>query len=145
MRLGFSPGAWRDWKGLPASVQTRLKEKLLRYAQDPLRYAVKLSDGRIGGYRFRIGDYRVIFEIEHGTLIVLAVGHRKEIYRSTAALRVVRRSGGEFPPLTDRGSFAQFIGGAADHHIARVQTADHFDQVAFGCSLFHVYPLGAAV
>ena len=66
---------------MPASVQARLKEKLLRYAQDPLRYAVKLSDGRIGGYRFRIGDYRVIFEIEHGTLIVLAVGHRKEIYR----------------------------------------------------------------
>jgi mRNA interferase RelE/StbE len=81
MSVGFSPGAWRDWKGLSASVQTRLKEKLLRYSQDPLRYAVKLSDSRIGGYRFRIGDYRVIFEIEHGTLIVLAVGHRKEIYR----------------------------------------------------------------
>ena len=37
--------------------------------------------GRIGGYRFLMGDYRVIFEIEHGTLIVLAVAHRKEIYR----------------------------------------------------------------
>jgi len=35
----------------------------------------------LGQYRFRIGDYRVVFDIEGDTLFVLDVGHRKDIYR----------------------------------------------------------------
>ncbi|MDH4220892.1 MAG: type II toxin-antitoxin system RelE/ParE family toxin [Candidatus Aminicenantes bacterium] len=35
----------------------------------------------MGGYRFRIGDYRVIFDIEGNEIGVLRVGHRREIYR----------------------------------------------------------------
>jgi mRNA interferase RelE/StbE len=35
----------------------------------------------LGSYRFRIGDYRVIFDVEGANLIVLRVGHRREIYR----------------------------------------------------------------
>jgi mRNA interferase RelE/StbE len=81
MRIGFSPGAWRDWKRLPSAVRIRLQEKLARYAQDPLKHAVKLTDPQIGRYRFRVGDYRVVFDIEHDALVVLAVGHRKDIYR----------------------------------------------------------------
>jgi len=42
-------------------------------------------------------------------------------------------------------AFSQFIGAAADHHIAKAQVADHLDEVTFGRSLFHVYPFGAAV
>jgi len=38
-------------------------------------------DPRIGQYRFRIGDYRIIFDLADDTLCVLEVGHRKEIYR----------------------------------------------------------------
>ncbi len=81
MVIGFSPGAWRDWKRLPPDVQVRLKEKLIRYAADSLRHAVKLTDPRLGRYRFRIGDYRVVFDIAEDTLQILAVGHRKDIYR----------------------------------------------------------------
>jgi mRNA interferase RelE/StbE len=40
-----------------------------------------LTDPEIGTYRFRIGDYRVIFDLEGNDVIVLRVGHRKEIYR----------------------------------------------------------------
>ncbi|ACK42565.1 hypothetical protein Dtur_1287 [Dictyoglomus turgidum DSM 6724] len=32
------------------------------YAVDPLKYARKLISQKIGTYRFRIGDYRVIFD-----------------------------------------------------------------------------------
>jgi mRNA interferase RelE/StbE len=81
MEVAFSPGAWRKWRRLPAAVQRRLKEKLLRYSRDPLVYAVKLTDQSIGQYRLRIGDYRIVFDLERETLFVLAVGHRKEIYR----------------------------------------------------------------
>jgi mRNA interferase RelE/StbE len=35
----------------------------------------------MGQYRFRIGDYRIIFDLANDMLYVLDVGHRKEIYR----------------------------------------------------------------
>jgi mRNA interferase RelE/StbE len=81
MEIAFSPGAWRDWRKLPAAVQSRLKEKLLRYSRDPLKYAVKLTNPQLGQYRFRVGEYRIVFDFAGETLFVLAVGHRREIYR----------------------------------------------------------------
>lgn len=81
MEIAFTPTAWRAWQALPSKVQTRLKTKLLFYAKNPLRYATKLTDPRIGQYRFRVGDYRIIFDIAENTIVVLAVGHRKDVYR----------------------------------------------------------------
>ena len=81
MELAFSRSAWRRWRKLPVELQARLKQKLLSYSRDPLKYAVKLTDPRIGQYRFRIGDYRVIFDIADDTLFVLDVGLRSDIYR----------------------------------------------------------------
>jgi len=46
-----------------------------------LKHASKLTDPALGTYRFRIGDYRVIFDIEEKEIVVLRVGHRKDIYR----------------------------------------------------------------
>ena len=42
-----------------------------------------MKDNRFGQYRFRIGDYRIIFDLDPNTeeVIVLAVGHRKDVYR----------------------------------------------------------------
>jgi mRNA interferase RelE/StbE len=44
-------------------------------------YAQKLTNPEFGTYRFRIGDYRVIFDLVEEQLIVLRVGHRSDIYR----------------------------------------------------------------
>lgn len=50
----------------------------------PLKFAKKLTDFALGTYRFRVGDYRVIFDIDNkGTvsiLLVLKIGHRKDVY-----------------------------------------------------------------
>lgn len=35
----------------------------------------------MGAYRFRIGDYRIIFNIEGENIVILRVGHRKSIYK----------------------------------------------------------------
>jgi mRNA interferase RelE/StbE len=45
------------------------------------KYSETLRDAKLGTYRFRIGDYRVIFDIEGTDIVVLRVGHRKDIYR----------------------------------------------------------------
>ncbi|MEA3360583.1 MAG: type II toxin-antitoxin system RelE/ParE family toxin [Thermodesulfobacteriota bacterium] len=54
---------------------------LLRYEQDPHRYSETLRDTKLGTYRFRIGDYRVIFDLEGSEIVVLHVGHRRDIYK----------------------------------------------------------------
>lgn len=53
----------------------------MRYEEDPLKYAEKLIDSELGNYRFRVGDYRIIFDLEKDEIVVLRVGHRREIYK----------------------------------------------------------------
>ena len=81
MEIAFTRVAWRQWGKLPKGIKTRLDEKLLIYAREPFRYASKLTDSSIGQYRFRIGDYRIVFDISGEKIIILAVGHRKDIYK----------------------------------------------------------------
>lgn len=81
MKIAFTAAGWRDFQKLPRQVQTRVKSKLVLYSSDPSSHAVKLTDARIGQYRFRIGDYRVVFDLTKEEIVVLAVGHRKDIYR----------------------------------------------------------------
>jgi mRNA interferase RelE/StbE len=40
-----------------------------------LRYAEKLTDPKLGTFRFRIGDYRIIFDIEDNEIVVVRIGH----------------------------------------------------------------------
>ena len=55
------------------AIETRLYADPLRYG-DPLRRSLK-------GYRkMRVGDYRVINEIQGATIRIYAIGHRKDIY-----------------------------------------------------------------
>lgn len=79
--LVYTRRAERDIERLERSIKERIGRTLLRYSEDPLRYAEKLSNPILGEYRFRIGEYRVIFDIEGNEIVVLRVGHRKEIYK----------------------------------------------------------------
>jgi len=66
--------------------KTRIVERsflttILCFKDNPLQYAERPTDQELGGYRFRIGDYRAIFDIEGNDIVVLRAGHRKEIYK----------------------------------------------------------------
>lgn len=80
-RLVYTQRAVRDIQGLDPEIKERLGKALLRYAEEPLHYAEKLTQSTLGSYRFRIGDYRVVFDIEGSEIVVLRVGHRREIYK----------------------------------------------------------------
>ncbi len=77
-----------DLKGLDAISRTRILKKLKFFAAQPtpLRFAKKLTDAQIGQYRFRVGDYRVLFDLDKQNriiiLIILAVRHRREAYQN---------------------------------------------------------------
>ncbi|MCJ7669475.1 MAG: type II toxin-antitoxin system RelE/ParE family toxin [Dehalococcoidia bacterium] len=80
-KIVFTKRAMRDISKLEPEIKEKMGDALRRYGKDPLNYARKMVDPSLGNYRFRIGDYRVIFDIEGDEIIVLRVGHRKEIYR----------------------------------------------------------------
>ena len=71
----------RDIAGLDQAAKERIRETLERYAQSPFIHAKKMVDPALGTYRFRIGEYRVIFDVEGNKTVVLRVGHCREIYR----------------------------------------------------------------
>ncbi len=79
--LVYTHRAIKDIEKLEPDVKKRIGKTLRRYESDPLSYAEKLSDPKLGTYRFRIGDYRVIFDLEGDDILVLRVGHRRDIFR----------------------------------------------------------------
>ena len=56
-------------------------EALLALANNPRPHGYKKLKGR-QGYRVRVGDYRIVYNIEHNilTIYVLLIGHRREVY-----------------------------------------------------------------
>lgn len=79
--LIYTRRAEKDIKKLDPSTKIHIGKSLLRLQENPIGHSEKLTDPKIGAYRFRIGDYRVIFDIEGKDIVILRVGHRKEIYR----------------------------------------------------------------
>jgi mRNA interferase RelE/StbE len=77
----YTRRAQRDINKLESDTRDRIGKALIRFNEEPLRFAEKLSDPILGEYRFRVGDYRVIFDIEGNEIVVLRVGHRREIYK----------------------------------------------------------------
>jgi hypothetical protein len=57
--LIYTQRAERDIAGLDSKTKERIGKALLRYKEEPLKYAEKLSDPILGGYRFRIGGRQV--------------------------------------------------------------------------------------
>lgn len=72
--------AMRDLDRLNPQVRQRILGKLRDLADAPLASARKLSDPRIGTFRYRNGDFRVIFDFQDETVAVLRIGDRKDIY-----------------------------------------------------------------
>lgn len=75
----------REFKKLDRYTQRMIKswiDKNLVGCPDPRQHGKGLTANRSGQWRYRIGDYRLICEINDNELIILAlsVGHRREIY-----------------------------------------------------------------
>ena len=76
-RIVFTPASTRQWVKLAADVRQRIDRRLMEFAASG-KGDVKRLKGRQGS-RLRVGDWRVIFYEEDGSIIIAAVGHRREI------------------------------------------------------------------
>lgn len=75
------PSAQKQLSKLPNAIASRIEDKLLELEADPRPPGCKKLRGR-DAWRTRIGDYRAIYEIHDGKLIVtvITIGHRREVY-----------------------------------------------------------------
>ena len=74
--------AIRQLKKLPASVVAKLKEVIAALANDPRPHNhIKLTN--VEAYRIRIGNYRIVYEINDSvlTITVVEVSDRKKTYK----------------------------------------------------------------
>ena len=77
-----SKSALKELKDLPRKLQLRIVGVIDALAQNPYPPASLKLKGR-EGFRIRTNDYRIIYTVENEKLIVhvIAIGHRKEIYK----------------------------------------------------------------
>jgi mRNA interferase RelE/StbE len=82
-RIEFSPTAERQFKKLPKEVQARLKHRIDILAENPFPRGVKKLSAEEDLYRLRIGDYRIIYQVQGKALLILILKlwHRKNVYR----------------------------------------------------------------
>lgn len=82
-RIEFAPRADRQFKALDRSLQARLARRINSLAENPRPQGIKKLAGEEDLYRLRVGDYRIIYQIQEKRLVVLVVGvgHRAEVYR----------------------------------------------------------------
>ncbi|NTW55319.1 MAG: type II toxin-antitoxin system RelE/ParE family toxin [Chlorobaculum sp.] len=84
-KIEFTSSAEKELAKLDKSAAKRILKYLReRVSGDPKSSGKALKGGLSGLWRYRVGDYRVICEINNETItvLVLRVGHRKEIYQS---------------------------------------------------------------
>ncbi len=82
--LQLKPSVEKDLKSLSKTTLLRVFKQIIALQHDPLPHqSVKLS-GMDHLYRFRIGDYRIMYEVNGQAKLVIIhyVRHRRDVYRN---------------------------------------------------------------
>jgi len=83
MRYFLTSSAVQSLKKLSIADRKRIFEKLDFFfdSDNPLSFAKHLHESELGSYRFRVGDFRIIFDVRNGVADILIIGNRKDIYK----------------------------------------------------------------
>lgn len=85
--LFYTKKAQNDLANFDSHITKRILDKInfLVAQPNPILFAKKLSNSSIGQFRFRVGDYRVVFDLDNKgdivILVILTIKHRREVYR----------------------------------------------------------------
>jgi len=82
-RIQLAPAAVRQLRKLDPTARRRIQAAIELLADQPRPSGAKKLVGGDGEWRVRTGDYRIVYEIRDEVLVVLvvAVGHRRDIYQ----------------------------------------------------------------
>ena len=82
-RVALTTSAENELDGLPSNVVTRIVARLERLAATPRPPGCKKLKGGDKEWRVRVGDYRIVYEIDDTakTVDVTRIAHRREVYK----------------------------------------------------------------
>lgn len=83
-RVRILDAATREMAGLDKPIGRRVIDRINWLATNVENIRPEALTGELRGlYKLRVGDYRVIYELLHDeqTVVIHAIGHRREIYR----------------------------------------------------------------
>ena len=70
-----------DIPALPGKQKEQIKRAIVeRLGENPVAYGKPMRYSFKGHRRLRVGDWRVIYRIEDAIVLIVAIGHRKNIY-----------------------------------------------------------------
>lgn len=83
MRIAFHPDVYKQLQRLPRSIFAAALDEIIGLADDPRPTGIKKLVGSDSDYRVRIGEYRIVYEVDdaHGVVTVLTVVKRSDAYR----------------------------------------------------------------
>lgn len=81
-RVEILPAVGRQLRRIDSGARKRIDAAILALARDPRPHGCRKMSGS-EEYRVRVGDYRILYEIEDAVLrvLVVKVGHRRDVYR----------------------------------------------------------------
>lgn len=81
--LAFTDEADKQFKKLDKPIRRRIDTALNKLTADPRPAGAIPLKGSSGAWRFRVGDWRIIYQIRDGELVivVIEIGHRSRVYR----------------------------------------------------------------
>lgn len=83
MNVAFHPDVHKQLQHLPRTVFTAALSAIISLSHNPRPAGVKKLVGSQNDWRIRIGEYRIVYEIDNttNTLTILGVAHRRDAYR----------------------------------------------------------------
>ncbi|MCC7159323.1 MAG: type II toxin-antitoxin system RelE/ParE family toxin [Ignavibacteria bacterium] len=80
-KILLTKSAIKDLRKINQSDVILIGKKLEEYSKDPFSFTIKLSGKALSTYRFRIGHYRAIFDLDGQNIVIHRIAHRKDIYK----------------------------------------------------------------
>ena len=79
--ISWDPNAIKDLDKFPKEIKQRILNKVDESEADPLRFAERIVD--VGGYKIRVGDYRIFVSISYNPdkVRIMAIRHRRNAYQ----------------------------------------------------------------
>jgi mRNA interferase RelE/StbE len=81
--IRITASAEKSLKSVPGNYAKKIVKAIQLLADDPFPQGSRKLAGYDDSFRIRVGNYRVIYSIDKMiiTIIILKIGHRKEVYR----------------------------------------------------------------
>jgi len=77
----LTPEASAGFQSLPTAIKSRVKDVILRLADWPnVSGARPMKRELKGAYRIRTGEYRVVFTVKGGVVVVFRIDNRRDVY-----------------------------------------------------------------